>query len=89
MTSPFATGGPQGPQGPTVQPTIEQLLAEGRRHHQGGNLPAAQHFYQQVLMRQPDHPEALHMLGVVAIMSNQAEVAVDLFGLDGEDLTPD
>src|SRR6185436_16309633 len=72
-SSPFASS--QAP-----QPTIAQLLTEGKRHHQAGNLPAAQHFYQQVLTRQPDHLEALHMLGVVAIMSNQAEVAIDLFG---------
>ena len=74
--SPFAFSNPQQP----PQPTIEQLLAEGKRHHQTGNLPAAQHFYHQVLARQPNHLEATHMLGIIAIMSNQPEVAVDLFG---------
>jgi tetratricopeptide (TPR) repeat protein len=75
-SSPFATSALP----PQPQPTIQQLLDEGKRQHQAGNVPGAQHFYQQVLMRQPDHPEALQMLGLLAILNNQAEVAVDLFG---------
>ena len=71
---------PPQQQPPPPPPTLEQLLAEGKRQHQMGNLPAAQHLYQQVLARQPDHLDALNLLGMVAMMSNQPEVASDLLG---------
>jgi tetratricopeptide (TPR) repeat protein len=45
---------------------IAEALARGLAHHQSGNLGEAEACYRGVLQLQPDHPEALHLLGVVA-----------------------
>jgi Flp pilus assembly protein TadD len=43
------------------------VLQEALRHHGAGDLARAEALYQQVLAVQPDHPDALHLLGVSAI----------------------
>ena len=47
-------------------PTHSSALAAGMRHHQGGNLRRAAAAYRKVLDSEPDHPDALHLLGVIA-----------------------
>jgi tetratricopeptide (TPR) repeat protein len=42
--------------------TLQQAL----QHHQANRLPQAEESYLQVLSVQPDHPEALHRLGLLA-----------------------
>ena len=45
---------------------IAEAIARGLSHHQSGNLAEAEACYRGILQLQPDHPEALHLLGVVA-----------------------
>jgi protein O-GlcNAc transferase len=46
--------------------------------HQGGQLAEAEALYRGILEREPDHPEALHLLGVAAHQRGQNERAVEL-----------
>lgn len=57
-----------------------RLLLDGVRLHQAGDLAAAQHCYEAVLARQPDQPDALHLLGLLADHHGDHERAIDLIG---------
>lgn len=48
--------------------------------HQDGQLELAKSLYQSLLAEQPDHADALHLLGVVALQQQQAQHAVELIG---------
>jgi tetratricopeptide (TPR) repeat protein len=48
------------------------------RHHQQGQLVEAARLYHAALAVQPDHPEALHLLGVVAHQKGDHARAVEL-----------
>jgi tetratricopeptide (TPR) repeat protein len=48
------------------------------RYHQGGHLEPAARIYQAILSQQPDHAEALHLLGVVALQQGNPPRAVEL-----------
>ncbi len=63
---------PQKPSG------IETALNQGKGLHQAGRLTEAQTVYKQILSRFPDHPETLHLLGIIALQSGQNKVAADL-----------
>jgi tetratricopeptide (TPR) repeat protein len=58
--------------------TIEQDFALGFQHHKAGRLEEAQRQYQQVLRDDPDHCNALHLLGVIAHQLGNSGAAVDL-----------
>jgi len=58
--------------------TINQALQAGLQHHQAGRLSDAAAAYQQILAHQPDHADALCLLGVVAGQTGQHNVALDL-----------
>ncbi len=60
--------------------TIPEALAIAIQHHQGGRLQAAEQIYRQILAVQPNQPDALHLLGVVASQTGRHEVAVDYIG---------
>ncbi len=47
-------------------------------HHQAGRMPQAKAIYQQILQAEPNHPEALHLLGVIAHQEGNYEIAVEL-----------
>src|SRR5690349_5398119 len=55
-----------------------QLLQQGLAHHQAGRLNDAEMVYRRVLAEQPDNPDALHLLGVLATQVGRAEAAVPL-----------
>ncbi len=38
------------------------------QHHQAGRLGQAEALYRQVLQAQPQNPDALHLLGVIATL---------------------
>ena len=57
--------------------TATETLARGVKHHQAGELGKAEKIYQQVLRIDPNHPDALHLLGVSAHQAGQNEVAAD------------
>jgi len=59
--------------------TIEQLLQQGVAAHKEGRLQDAERFYRAILQSQPEHPDANHNLGVIAVSVNKADVALPLF----------
>ncbi len=48
--------------------------------HQAGRLPEAETLYRQILLREPNHPEALNFLGLLAYQCGNNETAVVLIG---------
>lgn len=60
--------------------TIAETFRVALRHHQAGELPAAEQIYRQILEVDPNHAEALHLLGIVAYQDGRHEVAVECFG---------
>ena len=62
-----------------MESKIEQLLQQGVAAHQEGNLQEAERLYRAVLKFQPQHPDANHNLGVLAVSGHQAEAALSLF----------
>jgi protein O-GlcNAc transferase len=58
--------------------TIQQAFNLALQHHQAGRLAEAESIYRQILARQPDHAEALHLLGVMAHQARQYQKAVEL-----------
>ncbi|MCL7487982.1 MAG: tetratricopeptide repeat protein [Desulfobulbaceae bacterium] len=55
---------------------MQQALA----FHRVGRLPEAEALYRQILQTEPNHPEALHFLGLLAHQSGQSGIGVDLIG---------
>ncbi len=47
-------------------------------HHQSGRLPEAEACCRQILKMTPNHPDALHLLGLIAYQVGKNEIAVDL-----------
>jgi tetratricopeptide (TPR) repeat protein len=56
------------------------LLGAGIQNQQAGRLAEAEACYRRVLTVQPDHPDALHLLGVVAHQARRSDLAVELIG---------
>lgn len=56
------------------------LLAEAVAHHQAGRLAEAERLYRRILADQPDHPDALHLLGLVAHACGHGDHARQLIG---------
>ena len=50
------------------------------QHHQSGNLHQAEQIYRQVLAAHPQHPRALHLLGLIALQAGRNEAAIELIG---------
>ncbi|MGH7232311.1 MAG: tetratricopeptide repeat protein, partial [Nitrospiraceae bacterium] len=57
---------------------LQRLLSEAVVHHQSGRLSQAEQAYHQILQRHPNHPEALHLLGLIAFRTGRLDRAVDL-----------
>jgi predicted O-linked N-acetylglucosamine transferase (SPINDLY family) len=70
--------------------TVDETLAIGTRHHQAGQLALAEQAYRQVLSVEPNHPHALHQLGMLAMQARRFDAAVELFtqALRGERAQP-
>ena len=56
-----------------TQVTIEQALTIAVQHHQAGRLAEAEAIYRQILAAQPNHVDALHLLGVLLHQRGQRE----------------
>jgi predicted O-linked N-acetylglucosamine transferase (SPINDLY family) len=68
---------------PTTLPTTpaqscEALLATALAAHSSGDYPAARRLYQDILLRQPHHPVALHHLGLIEHVEGRHDRAIDL-----------
>ncbi len=59
---------------------IEQTLAVATEHHRAGRTAEAERLYREVLASAPGQPDALHLLGVIALQGGRAAEAVDLIG---------
>jgi tetratricopeptide (TPR) repeat protein/2-polyprenyl-3-methyl-5-hydroxy-6-metoxy-1,4-benzoquinol methylase len=62
-----------------VELTIEQTLQQAITAHQAGQLEEAEALYRGILEVHPQHPDANHNLGVLAVSVNQTETALPLF----------
>ncbi len=60
--------------------TISEALAIAIQHHNAGRLQAAEQTYRQILAVEPDHAEALHLLGVIAYQLGKHQVAIECIG---------
>jgi protein O-GlcNAc transferase len=60
-------------------PDLESLFVRGVGLHQQGRLHEAEAVYRRVRALQPKHPFALNGLGMIALQSNRAPAAVELF----------
>ena len=66
---------------PTSHPTTREIsdaLQTAIGHHQEGRLPQAEAIYQQILQTEPNHADALHLLGVICHQRGSNEIAVNL-----------
>ena len=54
--------------------TIPEALAIAIQHHQAGRLQAAEQIYRQILAVEPNHADALHLLGVIARQAGKHEM---------------
>jgi tetratricopeptide (TPR) repeat protein/SAM-dependent methyltransferase len=53
------------------------VIGQALEHHRAGRLQQAEALYRQILGRDPAHPDALHLLGVIAHQLGQHERALE------------
>lgn len=58
--------------------TIDQAIQLALEHHNAGRLQQAEQIYRQVLQQVPNHPDALHLLGVLAQQTGHPGPAAEL-----------
>jgi predicted O-linked N-acetylglucosamine transferase (SPINDLY family) len=58
--------------------SLPNALQAGLEHHQAGRLPQAETIYQRILKVAPNHPDALHLSGLIASQTGDSGTAVDL-----------
>src|SRR6187397_1760616 len=63
---------------PMPEMTIQDALQLALRHHRANDLPHAESIYRQILAIDPNNPDALHLLGVIASESGRPDAAADL-----------
>ena len=56
----------------------EKILSAAQAKHRTGDLSAAAALYQQIISQNKQHPEALHMLGVIAQQKGNPTLALSL-----------
>ena len=58
--------------------TLQEAIDLGNQHHNAGDLQRAESIYNQILQANPNQPDALHYLGVIAHQTGNNEKAVEL-----------
>ena len=61
--------------------TVDQALQQGIAAHKEGKLQDAERLYRAILQAQPNHPDANHNLGVLAVAVGKPLEAIPLFKL--------
>jgi predicted O-linked N-acetylglucosamine transferase (SPINDLY family) len=56
--------------------TVSDVLEIAIEHHRAGRLQQAEALYRQILQAEPNHPDALHFLGVLAYQAGQHDSAI-------------
>ena len=64
---------------PNANSTIANTLSQGVSAHEEGRYQEAERCYRAILSSDPDHADANHNLGVLAVSFNQTEFALPLF----------
>ena len=59
--------------------SINQVLLNAIEAHKSGKLKDAEGLYKTILQAQPNHPDANHNLGVIAVVMNKVQAALQLF----------
>ena len=62
-----------------MQFTIDQALQQGITAHKEGKLQEADKLYTAILRSQPQHPDANHNMGVLAVSVNKIQEALPFF----------
>ena len=58
-------------------PNVSDLLQQALKHHQAGQFHQAELLYRQILQINPQHFDALHLLGVIAFQFGRSDLAID------------
>ena len=61
------------------EPSTEETFQKAIEAHQAGRLQEAEQLYASVLSKQPQHPDANHNMGVLAVSSGKLEQALPFF----------
>ena len=59
--------------------TVQEAMELAVQHHGAGRLSEAGNIYQQILQVEPNHPVALHLLGLIAHQAGNHDTAVEIF----------
>jgi tetratricopeptide (TPR) repeat protein/2-polyprenyl-3-methyl-5-hydroxy-6-metoxy-1,4-benzoquinol methylase len=59
---------------------IPRSVENALKHHQAKRLPEAEAIYRRILEAEPNQPDALHFLGVIASQRGDRQTAVELIG---------
>jgi Flp pilus assembly protein TadD len=57
-----------------------QSIQDALQHHRAGRLGEAEKLYRAVLASQPDHVDAMHLLGVLLGQTGRAQAGIELVG---------
>lgn len=57
---------------------VPTIVAAAQRYHRAGDLAEAEIGYRIALAREPDHPDALHLLGLLACQIGKNEIGLPL-----------
>lgn len=65
---------------PALTPELQARLKQALEFHQKGDFTQAEPIYIEILEQRPDHPDALHLLGLLAARSSDHQRAIELIG---------
>ncbi len=65
---------------PPEQLSLNDAIGVALRHHGAGDLGRAEQIYRQILATDPNQPDALHLLGVIAHQMDQNDAAIEMIG---------
>lgn len=58
--------------------TIQQAIELGAEHHKAGRIAEAESIYQQILRVDPNQPDPMHLIGVIAHQVGRHDIAAEL-----------
>src|ERR1700688_4946279 len=59
-------------------------ILKALEHHRAGRVAEAVQIYQQILLKNPDHADALHLMGNAACQLGDADIALSLISRASE-----